>query len=772
LSSGATPFHWFPEPAPAVDPSAPTRPVCVEPLASAESANTHCSGHRSADPLSIPPDYDILGVLGRGGMGIVYKARQRRLDRIVALKIMLAGASADAVDRRRFATEAEAVARLQHPNIVQIYEVGEHDGCPYCALEFVDGPDLAHLLDGRVLSPVHAAQLLRALASAVSHAHQRGVVHRDLKPANVLLTGNGERGTGNEVKTSCSSFPVPCSPFPVPKITDFGLAKRLMHESRLTQTGQVIGTPSYMAPEQATGDRRRIGPRTDIYALGAILYECLTGRTPFCGATAWDTLVEVVQGELTPPRQLRPDVPAALETICLKALARDPALRYASAADLAADLQRYLDGSAIQARREGWLNRQGRKLRRHPLALAGLLMLLLVGLTGAGFHWKEQDRLIREATAALQDVDERVRQHQYAEAVRTLSRGLEHARAAGGVPELTRELESRLAQARRGVAAEELHRLAEHVRFHFDADALPSTQRETLALQCRRVWDARARLLAAQGLPLDTVTERELRTDLLDLALCWTDIHARESLTPDDARREALAVLADAEKQFGPGHVLAKQQEALAAALGQTAVAEAAADQARRLPPRSAWEHYTLGRMLLRDGRTDKAAAALERAVAAQPQGFWPNFYCGICAYRRKAYLEAVESLSSCLALAPSAAPCYHNRALALTALGRLDRALQDYDRALELEPTLAVAALNRGLLHARRGDNEQAVADLRRALDSGAEPALVYYNLAVVHEARGDRAAALDSIRRAMRHQPQPAEAVALWQRLERAAE
>jgi eukaryotic-like serine/threonine-protein kinase len=278
-------------------------------------------------PLPRVDGYEILDVLGSGGMGVVYKARQVALDRPVALKMVLAGAGAGPDERGRFKDEAEAVARLQHPNIVQIYEVGEQDGCPYLALEFVSGGTLSQQLGGAPLPPRRAAQLLRELAAAVHHAHRRGVLHRDLKPANVLLTPEG-----------------------TPKIADFGLAKRLDAEGGRTETGAVLGSPSYMAPEQADGRTRAVTTATDVYALGAILYELLTGRPPFLGASLLDTLDQVRTHDPVPPRELQPAVPRDLETVCLKCLEKEPGRRYESAEALAHDLQCFLDGDPVSAR--------------------------------------------------------------------------------------------------------------------------------------------------------------------------------------------------------------------------------------------------------------------------------------------------------------------------------------------------------------------------------------------------------------------------------------
>ena len=295
------------------------------------------------------PGYEILGELGRGGMGVVYKARQTSLGRLVALKMILAGAHAGPHHRARFRAEAEAAARLQHPNIVQVYEVGECDGCPFIALEFVDGRDLGHFIAAGVPKPAEAAELMETLARAVDYANRRGIVHRDLKPANILLTSDGS-----------------------PRIADFGLAKRLDDDSGGTKTGDIIGTPSYMAPEQASGRSRDVGPATDVYALGTILYELLTAAPPFAGVSTWDTVSKVLNSEPEAPSRRNPGIPHDLETICLKCLEKEPSKRYASALALADDLSRFRAGEPVWARPVGALERGAKWVRRRP-ALAGLL---------------------------------------------------------------------------------------------------------------------------------------------------------------------------------------------------------------------------------------------------------------------------------------------------------------------------------------------------------------------------------------------------------------
>jgi tRNA A-37 threonylcarbamoyl transferase component Bud32 len=329
------------------------------------------------------PGYEILGELGRGGMGVVYKARQIKLNRLVALKMILAGGHAGEAELMRFRAEAEAIARLQHPHIVQVYEVGEHDGLPFFSLEFCEGGSLAKKLDGTPLPPREAVRLVETLAGAVQAAHQANVIHRDLNPANVLLAGGG-----------------------TPKVTDFGLAKKL-DEAGQTASNAIMGTPSYMAPEQAGGRSKAVGPAADVYALGAILYELLTGRPPFKAATMVDTLMQVVADEPVPPSRLQPTTPRDLETICLKCLHKEPGKRYGSAADLAADLRRFQAGEPIRARPAGRVERLAKWVRRQPAAAALLAVSVLAGMSllGGGAYFtarlaERNERLADEVTRA------------------------------------------------------------------------------------------------------------------------------------------------------------------------------------------------------------------------------------------------------------------------------------------------------------------------------------------------------------------------------------
>jgi serine/threonine protein kinase len=343
---------------------------------------------KGATPLG---DYELLEPIARGGMGIVYKARQRRLNRIVAVKMILSGHFADKDDVDRFYAEAEAAARLRHPHIVGIHEVGQCEGQHFFSMDYIDGKSLADLVREKPLLPEDAARHVKTISLAMQYAHDRGILHRDLKPANVLVDRSGQ-----------------------PLVTDFGLSKRVDGDSQLTMPGGIIGTPSYMPPEQAAGKNEEVGVRSDVYSLGAILYQLLTGSPPFRSASVAQTIQQVLHNEPAAPRVLNPNVPPDLETICLKCLQKEPGRRYHSAQELADELDRFLEGKPIQARPIGPLARTWRWCRRNPLvaSLSAAALTLLLVLLGASAWYNvqisrakaESDEFLRQAEEAVDEL--------------------------------------------------------------------------------------------------------------------------------------------------------------------------------------------------------------------------------------------------------------------------------------------------------------------------------------------------------------------------------
>lgn len=393
-------------------------------------------------------DYELLEEIARGGMGVVYRARQVTLNRIVAVKMILSGQFASKEDIQRFRAEAEAAAHLDHPGIVPVYEVGEFEGQHYFSMGFVDGASLTSELADGPLAPRRAAALVRNVAEAVGYAHGEGVIHRDLKPGNILLDGSGR-----------------------PRVTDFGLAKRLRAEESLTATGQILGTPSYMPPEQATGRADRVRETADVYSLGAVLYACLTGRPPFQADNPMDTMRQVLDQEPVPPRQLNPLIPRDLETICLKCLEKSRRRRYATMQNLSTDLERFLNGEPVEARPISSVARLGRWCRRRPVVASLLVLLVLSMTTGTAvssyFGWRASERAeaaevaeglateraTAEASARAAEREERLRAERLAARI-AMNRGLDMcrrgethegllwlARALEGVPEDSAELE-------------------------------------------------------------------------------------------------------------------------------------------------------------------------------------------------------------------------------------------------------------------------------------------------------------------------------------------
>jgi WD40 repeat protein/tRNA A-37 threonylcarbamoyl transferase component Bud32 len=340
-------------------------------------------------------DYELLNEIARGGMGVVYKARQISLNRIVALKMVLHGPFSSAEFIQRFRTEAEAAAGLQHPNIVAIYEVGRHDGYHYFSMEYIEGCDLSELVREHPLPARRAAAYVKTVAEALEYAHQKGVLHRDLKPSNLLL-----------------------DIFDEPRITDFGLARLVKQESHLTVTGQALGSPGFMAPEQAAGKMNDSSPLNDIYSLGAILYNLITGRPPFQGETLPDILLQLQNNDPIPPRHLNPNVPLPLQNICLKCLQKDPAKRYASARALADDLGRFLVNEPIHARPATTLEKIQLYGRRHPVPAAlsvALFIAVLIGLIGVLWQWRRAETYGREMSVDLYAADINLAAHAIAQ---------------------------------------------------------------------------------------------------------------------------------------------------------------------------------------------------------------------------------------------------------------------------------------------------------------------------------------------------------------------
>jgi tetratricopeptide (TPR) repeat protein len=800
---GEAPFHAD-APGPLPQSQATTPPAADPDATGPEAARPGVDkGEDSIAPrFPLVPGYEVLAELGRGGMGVVYQARHVALKRLVALKMVLAGGFASREQLGRFQKEAEVLARLRHPNIVQIHEVGAVEGAPFFALEFVEAGSLARYLSGTPQPPRSAAALVATLAGAMQAAHQSGVVHRDLKPANVLLrrkdSANPVAGDGQMPAATLEAFE--------PKVTDFGLAKHLEGEGDHTQSGAVLGTPSYMAPEQARGRAKEVGPAADVYALAAILYELLTGRPPFKGASVQDTIEQVCTQEPVPPRRLQPKVPADVETICLKGLRKEARQRYVTAQELADDLQRWLGGRPIRARPVPAWERAWKGAWRRP-ALAGLaaavLAAVLAGSASAVLYGlyegqkaearareaeggrEVQGRYVRGQEDEKEGRFEQAREH-YVRALATLQaepgaageemrRSLEEGldRVGERLSELGREQE-RLAE-RQAVAdrLQKFHGHYDQVRFRAvpfrdqdAADDAAAVRTEAPAALKELGLDARAPQFGEQVRealrPLaETAEQRQrLAEECAELLLAWADA---EATAPAPAGpRQALSLLDGAAALgraygLGPSRALHRRRAKCLQSLADAPAARAEDARADGITPETALDHFDEALASYRANRIPEASVSCAKVLQLRSDHFWAQYLQALCFLRQQRWGEAEVGLNVCRGRQPEFAWLWPLLGVAHTGLRQFNAAEADFARALEApDPALrAVALTNRSVLRQRQGLPADAERDLRQAIDLQPKVYQSYISLADLLTRRGDRAGALELLDRALALHP-----------------
>jgi serine/threonine protein kinase/tetratricopeptide (TPR) repeat protein len=664
-------------------------------------------------------EFRLLSCLGRGARGAVFLADQPSLaNRPVVLKVTT-----------RDGLEHLSLAQLRHPNIVPLYCVQDlaDRNLRLLCMPYLGGTPLGRLwnelaevpMDRRTgrdwLARLDRAQaepplcvpgqgparqfLSRAsyiqsvcwigacLADALHFAHQRGLVHLDLKPPNVLLAADG-----------------------TPMLLDFHLARPPIRPNERVRRG-LGGTPYYMSPEQRAAMREiyegrpvtlAVDGRSDIYSLGLMLYQLLGGAISM-GPYPLERI-----SFRRPPR-----VPVGLADIVARCLAVDPRHRYPDAAQLADDLRRHLADLPLRGVPNRSLSERWRKWsRRHPQALVRAASTVAVGpalvLAACLIAGGDARQRLRGAESLLAESRKQMDRHDYPAAVHALGQGLaliDHAwvvlfdRHLSPSRDLRRDLAEQLARARRNLLAEEIHELADRLRFLFGTDLAGTDSLRTLEHHLRTTWEARGRILTQLGGGLDPELARRLRTDFLDLGILWAELRVRlASGSQADARRDALRTLDEAERSFGASPVLACERQAHAEALGLTDIARAAARSRAETAPRTAWEHYALGRSLLAAGALEAAALEFDRATDLQPQDLWAQFSRGVCAYRRRRFEDALRAFDVCVALSPGTAECYYNRGRAHAALGHTDLARRDDDHARRLAPAMAHASRHRGI--------------------------------------------------------------------------
>ncbi|WP_435010202.1 protein kinase domain-containing protein [Tundrisphaera lichenicola] len=629
--------------------------------------------HEATAPEIGPPrisGYEILEVLGRGGVGVVYKAVHLRLNRAVALKMLLAGSFATRAERLRFSREAEVVAKLRHPNIVQVYDVGDLDGRPYFTMEFVEGGSLAELIAGTPRPARQSAELMATLADAMEAAHNGGIVHRDLKPSNILLTADG-----------------------TPKIGDFGLARHLEVGPSLTQSGAAVGTPSYMAPEQAQGKSGEAGPAADLYALGAMLYELLTGRPPFRAESAAETLHQVITRDPVPPSRLNAKVPRDLETICLKCLRKDPRFRYAGASALAEDLRCFLKGEAIAARPENWLERLARRVRRRPAFSASIAAgsLLTLTMVGAGL-WLMTERAstMRAADQDLHEMARWMEKSSWGEAGAALERAKGRLGDRGSA-----EMRRRLDQGSRDL---EMVADLEEIRLRLSRNSKVPLSPERMYAQAFRNHGLDLLMLgpAEAGAAIRNSAIRDTLLEFLHDWLYWVCDEDRamvgaavDEADDDEWRRAYRAAIAVKDRD-------PVKMKALATAPG-----------ASTQPP--VVLSGLCGSLLIHNQRME-VQAVLSEAQRRHPGDFWINYLLGHF-WDEERPQEAIGYFRAAVAIRPNSDQAYAMLAKALRATGDADGALDAVRKAIELNSDSTLVKELAKLLAPRGGLEEARVA-------------------------------------------------------------
>ncbi len=736
------------------------------------------------------PSYDVLGVIREGGMSVVYKARQRGLNRLVALKMIREKQWSRPDHLARIQIEAEAVARLRHPNIVQIHEIGEVDGLPFLSLEFLEGGTLEDRLAGDPQPGRAAALLIATLARAVQAAHNAGIIHRDLKPSNVLFTNDG-----------------------TPRITDFGLAKRLESNSRQTESGQIMGTPCYMAPEQAMGRTKDVGPAADVYALGAILYEMLTGRPPFKGDSPIETMRQVIEDDVVPPTRLMPRVDRDLETICLHCLNKEQGKRYRSASALAEDLDCYLAGSAISARRTPLWERGVKLARRRPVAalLCGFGLVVAAGSLGGWVRYsafrEERNRqavarrttIRSDAVGSLLEAQHLLTKQRWSDAEPILTEILGKIREESGLDDLRKRVGELLTQCRQGRAIEkdrnEGEVLLETFRVrrneamfhetHFTGLALPS-DKEAVRLATRAALEVFARRGSENSWELGPLPgslngreREEIKESCYELLLILADVVEQPDL--------GLGLLDQAAALRPPTRVYHERRADQLARRGDTAGAKAERDKAAVLQPSSAIDYFLSGQEAYKRRDWKVALSRFGEALQIQPDHFWAHCLSAICDLQLSFPIQAKAELNACLQTEPRFAWLYELRGFAsyqvaalesqaadkLPARGSMLRseaqvqfkaAEADFGTALELlkmtpNDELQYALLvNRGLLWLERKEWDKAVADLERAIRLNGAQWQAHEMLAQVYDRAGKPEEAIVQFTEAIKLQPKMA--------------
>ena len=753
----------------------PTRPAAGAASAPAAAREGRGSGGGTASPVEVADGvaqvHESVGrafgkfllrePLGEGGMGVVYKAEQTDLGRCVALKMLREEDNDKPTAVARFEAEARSAARLRHPGIIPIHEVGEIEGRRYFTMDWIEGEDLDRALSGGPLPPNRALQILRDVARAVHHAHEQGVVHRDLKPGNILVEKGGRVLVG-----------------------DFGIARDLqVDRRRLSVTGDILGTPGYMAPEQARGTSHEIGPHSDVFALGAVLYHMIAGRPPYTGDGAIDVWLGALEAKFPPPRAVNPRVHKDVETICLAAMAEAPARRYASAAALADDCERFLRGEPILARPPGLAYRAGKALMRHrgatAAAVAGLLAIaaLLAGLLPA-LGAQRRELAVRAALEPLTDAIQDARPHLYIagpdlfDKLRAVESAVARLEALAQAPEIA---ESATVWALIGQGRQFLGQDARAEAAYLRAEGLDSRS-EPVRRGLARIYLERALLGLLQG-------QRESRASRRARSEAWREEGLRRlrgtgvgNAPGEDLERDVL----EAMHQFSEGTLAATRRlceeglqrfgdrmgtEEFWNLLAQTAIGPERIrllDQALGRRPHYAWALFARGMMRDALGERQAALADFDAALRLRPEFFSAWLHRGLVHSALGDDAGALSDYEAALRLNPRSPDAHHDRAVVLLRLNREDEARAELAAAVGLDDGYASPLLALANLARKRGDLKGALAHIDLALAAEPENSSARVLRGAVLQVQGQRAEAIAEYTEALRLDPRSAAALA----------
>jgi eukaryotic-like serine/threonine-protein kinase len=697
--------------------------------------------------------YEIVSELGRGGMGVVYKAKQKGLNRLVAIKMVLGGEHVGEIGLARFKTEGEAVASIQHPNIVQIYEVGDQNGLPYFSLEYIDGGSLQQRIDGKPQAIRDAARIIHQLALGMQSVHDRGVIHRDLKPANVLMTMQG-----------------------TPKITDFGLAKRVESDSKQTRTGSLMGTPSYMAPEQARGDTYAISPLSDLYSLGAILYEMLTGRPPFQGATLLDTMEQVRSQEPVPPTRLQPKIPRDLETICLKCLQKLPSQRYPNMAALADDLKSFLDEKPIKARPVGRLEHAWRWVKRNPrvatlsASIVALGLLLLATATTVLIRSIQENQTIakvREVTLAqIEGGKDAILKGDYRQAKARLANTNPFLAQTPALADVREDLDVLRSQVDTFAKFREL---LDQVRV---GGLLEGEARRGKARQdCQELVQFYEQIKSKKGearfgLPvLSTIQQQLFNEDVFDAFLIAAQTEyefgsaAKDQAKLEESGRRAISWLDQAESLLPPTRALYVWRQGIKEKIGDLKEAQEDKVKGEAIVPNSPVDHFwhgyaerLRGELFRKNKDLAKASESFRNAkteyakfLQARPENDWGYLEWAKCQGLLGNPSDALVGFTACIQLRDENAWPYHNRATCHVALKEYEDAVADETSAIKRDPDYLSAYTGRAKSYLALGRIPLAVADFDRVLRADPANAEILFQRANAYFALKNYAKARD---------------------------